>query len=57
MISRGKTVNELEYVSFKIGVEVDNCSTLMVPELWAAKVLVRDFEKRNRRLKPTFARF
>jgi hypothetical protein len=30
---------------------------LMVPELWPANVLVRDFEKRNRRLKPTFARF
>jgi hypothetical protein len=57
MIPRGKTVNELEYVSFKVGVEVDDYSTLMVPELWPAKVLVRDFEKRNRRLKPTFARF
>jgi hypothetical protein len=31
MIPRGKTVNELEYVSFKVGVEVTNYSTLMVP--------------------------
>jgi hypothetical protein len=50
-------VNELEYVSFKVGVEVNKYSTMMVPELWPAIVLVKDFEKRNRRLKPTFARF
>jgi hypothetical protein len=30
---------------------------VMVPELWPANVLVRDFEKRNRRSKPSFARF
>jgi hypothetical protein len=57
MIPRGKTVNELEYVSFKVGVGVANYSMLMVPELWRANVLVRDFEKRNRRLKPAFPRF
>jgi hypothetical protein len=57
MIPRGKTVNELEYVSFKVGVEVANYPMLMVLELWPANVLVRDFEERNRRLKPTFARF
>jgi hypothetical protein len=34
MIPRGKTVNELEYVSFKVGVEAANYSMLMVAELW-----------------------
>jgi hypothetical protein len=45
IIPRGKTVNELEYVSFKVGVEAANCPMLMVPDLWPANVLVRDFAR------------
>jgi hypothetical protein len=49
MLPKGRDVAELNYVSFKISATVAGYEELMKPEVWPAKVLVRDFIQYNRR--------
>jgi hypothetical protein len=49
MLPKGRTVAELDYVSFKISATELDYNELMKPEIWPAKVLVRDFVRYNRR--------
>jgi hypothetical protein len=49
LVPRGREVSELEFVSFKVGVCEADYLLLMKPEIWPAKVLVRDFIEKTRR--------
>jgi hypothetical protein len=49
MLPRGRTVADLDYVSFKISATEADYDELMKPEVWPTKVLVRDFVRNNRR--------
>jgi hypothetical protein len=49
MLPKGRDVMDLDYVSFKISATVAGYEELMRPEIWPAKVLVRDFFQSNRR--------
>jgi len=49
MLPRGRSLSDLDYVSFKISATEVDYNELMKPEIWPAKVLVRDFERTNRR--------
>jgi hypothetical protein len=53
----GRTIADLDFVSFKIGVNETNYQKLMTPEVWPAKILVRDFVDRRRRRNRSSAGF
>jgi hypothetical protein len=49
MLAKGRTVSDVDFVSFKISATEADYAVLMKPEIWPAKVLVRDFMQSNRR--------
>jgi hypothetical protein len=58
LLPKGRELADLEFVSFKLGVNDSNYQNLMTPEAWPAKVLVRDFvDRRRRRNTAGFAKF
>lgn len=49
MLPKSRTLSDVDFVSFKIGVTEADYASLMKPDIWPAKVLVRDFVQQNRR--------
>jgi hypothetical protein len=49
MLAKGRTISDVDFVSFKICAAEADYAELMRPEVWPAKVLVRDFVKSNPR--------
>lgn len=52
LVAAGKDVNSLNFISFKIGVNVDLYTKLLVPNIWPAGILVREFVHRSKNLSP-----
>jgi hypothetical protein len=49
MLAKGRSISDVDYVSFKISATAEDYDQLMNPEVWPARVLVRDFVRTNRR--------
>jgi hypothetical protein len=48
LLPKGRELLELDFVSFKVSVKESCYTTLMNPEVWPARVLIRDYiVKRN----------
>lgn len=51
LVSANKDVSQLNFVSFKIGVDPDLFDKLLQPDIWPSGVLVREFVTRSKNLK------